>query len=62
MSDEINLNNKQYDFCLPMHRCVLALFTKYFPESCEKKYHRQINRVGCEPTTLMFLAAGIATI
>ena len=21
---------------LPIHRCVLALYTQYFPESCEK--------------------------
>ena len=27
-------NNKK--ICLPIHRCVLALLTQYFPESCEK--------------------------
>ena len=28
----------EYSFWfLPIHRCVLALYTQYFPESCEKK-------------------------
>ena len=30
---------------LPIHRCNLALYSQYFPESCEKKDHRHITRV-----------------
>ena len=26
---------KYINWCLPPHRCVLALYTQYFPESCE---------------------------
>ena len=31
------MNNLNYiNWFLPMHQCVLVLYTRYFPESCEK--------------------------
>ena len=37
-----------------VHQCMTALYTRYFPESCEHS-HRHITRVGFEPTTLAIL-------
>ena len=41
-------DKEQSFWFLPIHRCVLALYTQYFPESCEQN-HRHITRVGFEP-------------
>ena len=35
-----------------LHRCVIALYTQYFPESCENN-HMHKTRVGFEPMTKM---------
>ena len=28
-------HNANFVFLIPIHRCVLALYTQYFPESCD---------------------------
>ena len=35
LMEEKQINGVNFGF-LPIHRCVLALYTQYFPESCEK--------------------------
>ena len=48
VAKNISLNINLFWF-LPIHRCVLALYTRYFPpESCEKKYHGHVTWVGFE--------------
>ena len=32
-----NKQDKAYFWYNPLHRCVLALYTQYFPELCEQK-------------------------
>ena len=45
---------KAIHFGLPIHTDELALYTQYFPESCEQN-HRHITRVGFQPTTFVTL-------
>ena len=44
---------------LPIHRCMLALYTPYFPEFCENKSHGHITRVGPALTTFAFLESSV---
>ena len=39
---------------LPIHRCVIALYTRFFPDFCEKN-HMHITRVGFEPRPFAIL-------
>ena len=52
------LQVKAYSFWIfPIHRCVLAPFTQYFPPRVlGKKYHRDVTRVGFEPWPLQLKA------
>ena len=51
---EICIEDKDINFGIThIHRCVLALYTQYFPELCEQKNHRHITWSGFEPTTFL---------